>query len=121
MKLNVNQHTLAGSLEQWRSNEAANTHLINARLGSVQEDGVKRLQALERLSAGHGDPRARTGRGGAEAAARLLPLAVRDRRLDQGKLAEAREAEGVRPQPSRPFFDIAESSGDSFWSASSVG
>jgi hypothetical protein len=50
MKLNVNQHTLAGSLEQWRSNEAGEIHLINARIGSVQEDGVKRLHLLERLS-----------------------------------------------------------------------
>ncbi len=50
MKLNVNQHTLAGSLEQWRSNEAGEIHLINARIGTVQEDGMKRLQVLERLS-----------------------------------------------------------------------
>jgi hypothetical protein len=50
MKLNVNQHTLAGSLEEWRSNEAGEMHLINARIGSVQEDGIKRLQILERLS-----------------------------------------------------------------------
>ncbi len=50
MKLNVNQHTLAGSLEQWRSNEAGEIHLLNARIGAVQEDGVKRLQILERLS-----------------------------------------------------------------------
>ena len=50
MKLNVNQHTLAGSLEQWRSNEAGEIHLLNARIGTVQEDGVKRLQMLERLS-----------------------------------------------------------------------
>ncbi len=50
MKLNVNQHTLAGSLEQWRSNEAGEIYLINARIGAVQEDGTKRLQVLERLS-----------------------------------------------------------------------
>jgi hypothetical protein len=50
MKLNVNQHTLAGSLEEWRSNEAGEIHLINARIGAVQEDGTKRLQMLERLS-----------------------------------------------------------------------
>jgi len=49
MKLNGNQHTLAGSLEQWRSNEAGEIHLINARIGAVQEDGMKRLQMLERL------------------------------------------------------------------------
>ena len=50
MKLNVNQHTLAGSLEQWRSNEAGEIHLLNARIGAVQEDGIKRLHMLERLS-----------------------------------------------------------------------
>jgi hypothetical protein len=50
MKLNVNQHTLAGSLEAWRSNEAGEIHLINARIGAVQEDGTKRSQMLERLS-----------------------------------------------------------------------
>jgi hypothetical protein len=50
MKLNVNQHTLAGSLEQWRSNEAGEIHLLNARIGAVQEDGIKRLHVLERLS-----------------------------------------------------------------------
>ncbi len=49
MKLNTNQHTLAGSIEQWRSNDAGEIHLINARIGAVQEDGSKRLQLLERL------------------------------------------------------------------------
>jgi hypothetical protein len=49
MKLNTNQHTLAGSIEQWRSNDAGEIHLINARIGSVQEDGARRLQLLERL------------------------------------------------------------------------
>jgi hypothetical protein len=50
MKLNVNQHTLAGSLEEWRSNEAGEIHLINTRIGAVQEDGVRRLHILEQLS-----------------------------------------------------------------------
>jgi hypothetical protein len=49
MKLNTNQHTLAGSIEQWRSNDAGEIHLINARIGAVQEDGSKRQQLLERL------------------------------------------------------------------------
>jgi hypothetical protein len=49
MKLNTNQHTLAGSIDQWRNNESGEIHLINARIGAVQEDGVKRLQMLERL------------------------------------------------------------------------
>ncbi len=49
MKLNVNQHTLAGSIDQWRSNEAGEIHLINARIGAVQEDGARRLEMLQRL------------------------------------------------------------------------
>jgi hypothetical protein len=51
MKLNLNQHTLAGSIEQWRSNDAGEIHLINARIGALQEDGARRLQLLERLCA----------------------------------------------------------------------
>jgi hypothetical protein len=51
MKLNNNQHTLAGSLDQWRGGESGEIHLINARIGAVQEDGVRRLQVLERLCA----------------------------------------------------------------------
>jgi len=50
-KLNLNQQLLAGSIDQWRSNDAGEIHLINARIGAVQEDGTKRLQVLERLSA----------------------------------------------------------------------
>jgi len=49
MKLNANQQTLAGSIDQWRSNEAGEIHLLNGRIGAVQEDGTKRLQMLERL------------------------------------------------------------------------
>jgi predicted nucleic acid-binding Zn-ribbon protein len=49
MKLNTNQHTLAGSIDQWRSSEAGEIHLINTRIGAVQEDGLKRLLMLERL------------------------------------------------------------------------
>ncbi len=50
-KLGVNQQLLAGSMDQWRSNDAGEIHLINSRLGAVQEDGTKRLKMLERLSA----------------------------------------------------------------------
>jgi hypothetical protein len=48
-KLNVNHQQLAGSMEQWRSNDAAEIHLINGRIGAVQEDGAKRLEMLERI------------------------------------------------------------------------
>lgn len=49
MKLNTNQHTLAGSIEQLRSNESGGLEIINARIGAVQQDGAKRQQLLERL------------------------------------------------------------------------
>jgi hypothetical protein len=49
-KLNVNQQLLAGSIDQWRSNDAGEMHLINSRIGAIQEDGTKRLQMLERLA-----------------------------------------------------------------------
>jgi anion-transporting ArsA/GET3 family ATPase len=49
-KLNVNQQLLAGSMDQWRSNDAGEIHLINTRIGAIQEDGTKRLQMLERLA-----------------------------------------------------------------------
>lgn len=51
MKINSNQHTLAGAIDQWRSNDSGEIHLINARLGAVQEDGGKRLGMIERLCA----------------------------------------------------------------------
>lgn len=50
MKLNTNQHTLAGSIEQLRSDESNELVAIKARVGAVQEDGAKRLQMLERLA-----------------------------------------------------------------------
>jgi hypothetical protein len=51
MKLNTNQHTLAGSIEQLRNNESGELHIINARIGSVHQDGAKRQQLLEQLCA----------------------------------------------------------------------
>jgi len=51
MKINSNQHTLAGAIDQWRSNDSGEIHLINTRIGAVQEDGGKRLQAIEKLCA----------------------------------------------------------------------
>lgn len=51
MKLNTNQHTLAGSIEQLRSSESGALHVMNARIGAVHEDGAKRQQLLEQLCA----------------------------------------------------------------------
>lgn len=48
-KLNVSHQLLAGSMDQWRSTDAGEIQLINARIGAVQEDGSKRLEMLERL------------------------------------------------------------------------
>jgi hypothetical protein len=51
MKLNTNQHTLAGSIEQLRSNEAGELHIVNARIGMVLKDGADRQQLLEQMRA----------------------------------------------------------------------
>jgi hypothetical protein len=51
MKLGANHQTLAGAIDNWRSNDSGEIHLINARIGAVHEDGGKRLAAIEKLCA----------------------------------------------------------------------
>lgn len=51
MKLGANHQTLAGAIDNWRSNDSGEIHLINARIGAVHEDGAKRLAAIEKLCA----------------------------------------------------------------------
>ncbi len=51
MKVSTNQQTLAGVIDNWRNNDSGEIHLINARIGSVHEDGAKRLAAMEKLCA----------------------------------------------------------------------
>jgi hypothetical protein len=49
MKIGANHQTLAGAIDNWRSNDSGEIHLINARIGAVHEDGAKRLAAIEKL------------------------------------------------------------------------
>jgi chromosome segregation ATPase len=51
MKIGANHQTLAGAIDNWRSNDSGEIHLINARIGAVHEDGSKRLAAIEKLCA----------------------------------------------------------------------
>jgi hypothetical protein len=51
MKIGANHQTLAGAIDNWRSNDSGEIHLINARIGAVHEDGGKRLAAIEKLCA----------------------------------------------------------------------
>jgi hypothetical protein len=51
MKINANQHTLSGVIDNWRNNDSGEIHLINTRIGAVHEDGAKRLAAIEKLCA----------------------------------------------------------------------
>ncbi len=51
MKISANQQTVAGAIDNWRSNDSGEIHLINARIGAVHEDGAKRLAAIEKLCA----------------------------------------------------------------------
>ena len=51
MKIGANHQTLAGAIDNWRSNNSGEIHLINARIGAVHEDGGKRLAAIEKLCA----------------------------------------------------------------------
>ncbi len=51
MKISANQHTLAGAIDNWRSNDSGEIHLINTRIGAVHDDGARRLAAIEKLCA----------------------------------------------------------------------
>jgi hypothetical protein len=51
MKISANQHTLAGTIDNWRNNDSGEIHLINTRIGAVHEDGARRLAAIEKLCA----------------------------------------------------------------------
>lgn len=51
MKINAAQSSLAGAIDHWRNNDSGEMHLINARIGSIHEDGARRLAAIEKLCA----------------------------------------------------------------------
>ena len=50
MKLNQNQHTLAGSIDQWHSESAGDLSVISNRLGALDRDNDKPMQAISALT-----------------------------------------------------------------------
>ena len=50
MKLNQNQHTLAGSIDQWRSDAAGDLSVISNRLSSFNSDNSKPMETLTALN-----------------------------------------------------------------------
>jgi Clp amino terminal domain, pathogenicity island component len=51
MKLNQNQHTLAGSIDQWRTEATGDLSAISNRLGSLNRDSEGPMQAINGLTA----------------------------------------------------------------------
>ncbi|MCB1505375.1 MAG: hypothetical protein KDJ47_10415 [Hyphomicrobiaceae bacterium] len=51
MKLNANQHTLAGSIDQWRSDGAGDLAVVAARIEGLEEKAGRPMALLENLSA----------------------------------------------------------------------
>lgn len=50
MKLNTNQHTLAGSIDQWRNHGASELSLVAKRLEGVERETAKPVAMLEQMS-----------------------------------------------------------------------
>ena len=50
MKLNQNQHTLAGSIDQWRTDAAGDTAVISNRLASLDRDNERPIETLDALT-----------------------------------------------------------------------
>ena len=51
MKLNQNQHTLAGSMDQWRADAAADASNLATRLANLDRDTSRPLEAIGTLNA----------------------------------------------------------------------
>ena len=51
IKLNVNQHTLAGSIDQWRLDGVGDVSVIANRLDSIEKSSAKPVQMIEALTA----------------------------------------------------------------------
>ena len=50
MKLNANQHTLAGSIDQWRSDETGDLSIIAKRIEGLEREAGRPMALLETLS-----------------------------------------------------------------------
>ncbi|MGQ0456476.1 MAG: Clp protease N-terminal domain-containing protein [Hyphomicrobium sp.] len=51
MKLNQNQHTLAGSIDQWRTDAAGDVAMISNRLSNLDRDNERPIETLKVLTA----------------------------------------------------------------------
>jgi predicted nucleic acid-binding Zn-ribbon protein len=51
LKLNQNQHTLAGSIDQWRSDAAGDVASISSRLANLDRDNERLIETLNILTA----------------------------------------------------------------------
>lgn len=51
VKLNANQHTLAGSIDQWRTEAAGDLSILSNRLASVERDAQRPMQLLSSVAA----------------------------------------------------------------------
>lgn len=51
LKLNQNQHTLAGSIDQWRTDAAGDIAMISNRLANLDRDNERPIETLNALSA----------------------------------------------------------------------
>jgi predicted nucleic acid-binding Zn-ribbon protein len=51
MKLNQNQHTLAGSIDQWRTDAAGDVAMISNRLANLDRDNERPIETLNVLTA----------------------------------------------------------------------
>ncbi len=51
MKLNQNQHTLAGSIDQWRSDAAGDLSVISNRLTNLDRDNERPIETLNAMQA----------------------------------------------------------------------
>lgn len=50
VKLNANQHTLAGAIDQWRSESVSDMNAISTRLAQIGQDSELPVQSLELIS-----------------------------------------------------------------------
>jgi chromosome segregation ATPase len=50
MKLNQNQHTLAGSIDQWRTDAAGDVAMISNRLANLDRDNERPIETLNALT-----------------------------------------------------------------------
>ncbi|MFX9065745.1 hypothetical protein ABTN38_20655, partial [Acinetobacter baumannii] len=50
IKLNTNQHTLAGSIDQWRLDGVGDISVVSKQLEAIETSSVKPTQMIEQLA-----------------------------------------------------------------------